>query len=147
MMKERLKDDLMVSMKAKDKDRSTLIRMIQAEIKNAEILNRRDLTEDETLAVVNKVKVQTKESLDMYEAAGTNPEATEKNRRWLDLVMGYLPSQLTAEEVRAIVQTIVDQNGLKGKQDMGKLMSLLMPQIKGKFDGREANKIVSEVLG
>ena len=147
MMKERLKDDLMVSMKAKDKDRSTLIRMIQAEIKNAEILNRRDLTEDETLAVVNKVKVQTKESLDMYEAAGTNPEATEKNRRWLDLVMGYLPSQLTAEEVRAIVQTIVDQNGLKGKQDMGKLMPLLMPQIKGKFDGREANKIVSEVLG
>lgn len=145
-IKENLTSRMKTAMKNKSKNELTIIRMIQSDIKNAEIKALRDLSEDEITAVIDKVKVQTSESHEMYKNAG-NVEQTEKHAEWLAVIADFLPKQLTEDEVRTIISGVIAEKGLSGKKDIGKVMPVIMPILKGKFDSKKINPLVVELLG
>ncbi|MCF8011887.1 MAG: GatB/YqeY domain-containing protein [Clostridiales bacterium] len=144
-IKEQLKADMKEAMKKKEKERLAAIRLLNSAIQNKEIEQHAELEEADILSVVSKEIKQTKESIEAYEKAG-NSEEVEKLRARVETLEGYLPRQMTEEEVRELVNSIIEQNNIQGKQDKGKLMKVLMPEVKGKADNKMVSSIVDEML-
>ena len=145
-LKARLNADMISAMKAKDKSRLSIIRMVRSDIKNLEIKDKKELGDEEVISVIQKVTKQTNESLEAFEKANTNPEKIAELKYYLTVLENYLPKQLSEEEVKAIVEKVIAESGLTSKKDMGKVMGALMPFVKGRADGKLVNKIVSEIL-
>jgi uncharacterized protein YqeY len=142
---ERLDQDMKQAMKAKDKLRLSVIRMVRTAIKNAEIDQKRTLSEDEVIAVLNRELKQSRDSLQAFEAGGRQ-DLIEEVQQKIAVLMDYLPQQMSEEELRAIVQSTIAETGASGKKDMGKVMSALMPKVKGRADGKLVNQIVTQEL-
>ena len=138
-------DDLKTAMKSKDKLRLSVIRMVRAKIKNAEIEKRDALTDDEVLKVIARDVKQHKESITAF-TDGNRPELAEKEEAELAMLMEYMPQQMSRDEVVAIVKQVIDEAGATGPQDKGKVMGKIMAQVSGKADGKEVNEIVMELL-
>ena len=145
-LKERLESDYVEAMKARDKLRVSTIRLVLAEIKNEEIAKRDALDEEELLGIVAREARKRKESIAEFEKGGRQ-DLVDKEKRELTLIEGYLPEQLTEEEVRKLVEETIEEVGAASAADLGKVMGKLMPGLKGKFDGKKANQIVRETLG
>jgi uncharacterized protein YqeY len=142
---ERLDQDMKQAMKAKDKLRLSVIRMVRTAIKNAEIDQKRTLSEDEVIAVLNRELKQSRDSLQAFEAGGRQ-DLIEEVQQKIAVLMDYLPQQMSEEELRAIVQSTIAETGASSKKDMGKVMSALMPKVKGRADGKLVNQIVTQEL-
>ncbi|SDW14636.1 hypothetical protein SAMN05444487_101388 [Marininema mesophilum] len=142
---ERLTDDMKAAMKNKDKNRLTVIRMVRSSIKNKEIELKRPLTEDEALSVVAKEYKQHQDSLAEFVQANRD-DLAEKARSEMAILKDYLPEPLTEEEVRRMVQEVIAQTGATSRADMKKVMTRLMPQVKGRADGKTVNRLVQESL-
>ncbi|MFE8703214.1 GatB/YqeY domain-containing protein [Cytobacillus sp. FJAT-54145] len=142
---ERLNNDMKQAMKNKEKDKLTVIRMIKASIQNEEIKLGRELTNDEELTVLSREVKQRKDSLHEFDKAGRE-DLVEKLRTELLYVEEYMPQQLTEEELSEIIKTVISEVGASSKAEMGKVMSMLMPQVKGKADGSLVNKLVQQHL-
>lgn len=145
-LKERLDSDYVEAMKARDKLRVSTIRLVLAEIKNEEIAKRDALDDEELLGIVAREARKRKESIAEFEKGGRQ-DLVDKEKRELTLIEGYLPEQLTEEEVRKLVEETIEEVGAASAADLGKVMGKLMPGLKGKFDGRKANQIVRDALG
>lgn len=145
-LKEQLMNDMKDAMRSKEKDKLKLIRMVQADIQNAEIKQKSELSEDQVISILVKTVNEVKESLGHFENEGTNVVEIDKNKYWLHILYDYLPEQLNEEEVRSMIKDIVKENGYEGKKDMKHVMPLINNLIKGKFDGKEAQKLVVEIL-
>jgi uncharacterized protein YqeY len=133
------------AMKNKEKAKLSVIRMIKASIQNEAIKFGHDLSEDEELTVLSREVKQRKDSLHEFEKAGRE-DLVEKIRTELQYVDVYMPKQLTEEELSAIVQETISEVGAVSKADMGKVMSAIMPKVKGKADGSLVNKLVQQHL-
>ncbi|MDK2901188.1 putative protein YqeY [Koleobacter methoxysyntrophicus] len=144
-LKDRLLNDMKESMKNKDKDRLSVIRMARAAILNAEKEKMRELEEGEVIEVLAREVKQRKESLPEFEK-GNRPDLVEKIQREIDVLMEYLPKQLTETEIEDIVRQTIMELGANSLKDMGKVMGKLMPQLKGRADGSLVNKIVKQLL-
>lgn len=145
-LQERLTDDMKQAMRAKDKNRLTTIRMVKASLQNEAIkLGKQDLTEDEELTVFNREMKQRKDSLREFESAGRE-DLVAKVAEEISFLEVYMPKQLSEEEVLAIVQAAMAQTNASAPSDMGKVMGVVMPQVKGKADGGLVNRIVKEQL-
>lgn len=142
---ERLNEDMKQAMKDKDKFRLSTIRMVRASIKNYEIELRRPLSDEELLQIVSRELKQRKDSLQDFERAGRDDLAS-KMKAEIEIISGYLPEQLTEEEIKAIVIQTIQETGASSKADMGKLMGALMPKVKGRADGKLVNQLVQQVL-
>lgn len=140
-----LNEDMKTAMRAKDKESLTTIRMIKAAIQNEEISKGSELNSDEEIAIVSREKKQRLESLNEFEKAGRD-DLVEKLNRELEIVDKYLPEQLSEDEVRDIVNETIDEVGAESMQDMGKVMSTIMPKVAGRADGGTINKLVREEL-
>jgi len=145
-LRDRLNEDMKTAMKAKDKYRLGIIRMMKNEIAKREIDERRDLTEDESIAAITGYKKVVTQQLEYAENAG-DAEKSEEFKAELAIVNEYLPQQLTAAEVEALIQSLIEQHGFSGVKDKGNLMKVLMPEVKGKADGKLVNETVSKLLG
>ena len=145
-LKERLNADMITAMKAKDKSRLSIIRMVKSDIKNLEIKDKKELGDEEVITVLQKATKQTNESLEAFEKVNTNQEKIAELKYYLTVLEGYLPKQLTEAEIKVIVERVINESGLTSKKDMGKVMGALMPFVKGRADGKLVNKIVSEIL-
>lgn len=145
---ERINEDMKAAMKAKDegKERLSTIRMAKAALKNAEIDKRRPLTDDEVIEVLAREVKQRRDAIAEY-GAGAGAEYVQKLEGEIAVLMDYLPQQLTEAEVRALVQEAVQATGAASVKEMGKVMGVLMPKVKGRADGKLVNQIVKEVLG
>ncbi|MBU4349645.1 GatB/YqeY domain-containing protein, partial [bacterium] len=121
------------------------LRLIRAAIKNAEISKKDKLTEDEVIGIVNNFLKKLEESLDIF-IQGQRPELAEKAKKEIEIVKKYLPEQLSEEEVEKIVKDTIMKFGFKGLQDIGPAMKEVMPQLKGKADGKIVNKMVRDLL-
>lgn len=141
-VKERIRDELNAARRSKDKLRTTVLSTVLSEIRNREIELGREATDDDVIGVVARGIKQRKESAAQMREAG-RPELAEREEREAELLDAYTPSALTADEVRAMVQEIV----AGGADNMGAVMGQLMPRIRGRFDGGEANRIVRDELG
>lgn len=138
---ERIRSDLNDSRRQRDKLRTTVLTTMLSEVRNREIDERRELKEDEVVAVVSKQIKQRRESAEQMRAGGRE-ELAEKEEREAELLGAYMPEQMSEDEVRAIVREAIEG----GAADMGAVMGRIMPRIKGRFEGREANRIVREEL-
>lgn len=146
-IKEKLNQDLKVAMKSKDKETLTTIRLITSTIKNKEIEVKKELKDEEVFPIIQKEMKQTQESIEGYEKApGDYDRVIQELKTRLDVLKNYLPKQLTEEEITVIVKEAITKTGAVGKSEMGKVMGLVMPQVKGKADGKLVNKIVLNEL-
>ena len=143
---ERLNSDMKQAMKDKDKDKLSVIRMMKASLQNEGIkLGKQELSEDEELTVLSRELKQRKDSLQEFDKAGRQ-DLTEKLHAEIAVVESYMPKQLSEEELDALVAEAIAQTNATSKADMGKVMSAIMPKVKGKADGSLVNKLVLQHL-
>lgn len=142
---ERLTDDMKQAMKNKDKLKLSVIRMVKSAIKNEEINQSKELSDDEVLTVLTRELKQRRDSLQEFEKAGRDDLAAA-SRDEIAVLMEYMPEQLGEEDIRKLVAEAVEQTGASSKKDMGKVMGVLMPKVKGRADGALVNKVVQELL-
>ncbi|MEY8661450.1 GatB/YqeY domain-containing protein [Ligilactobacillus faecis] len=140
-----LQKDMVAAMKAKDKDRLGTVRMLKAAVTNEQINVGHDLTSDEEISVLSRELKQRKDSLEEFKAAGRS-EAVQKLEEEIKVVESYLPKQLSADEVKTVVEETIEQVKATSKADFGKVMGAVMPKLKGKADGKLVNSTVMSLL-
>lgn len=146
-IKDLLTEDMKQAMKDKEsgKLRLSVIRMARANIKNIEIDEKRELNDDEVLAVLMKEVKMRQDSLEEFTKAGRD-ELAEQAKQEIAILRKYLPEQLADDELRALVQEAIDETGAASQKDMGKVMAAVMPKTKGRADGKRINAMVRELL-
>jgi len=146
-IKEQLTNDMKQAMKDKEagKLRLSVIRMVRASIKNAEIERKKELSDAEVLDVIAKEVKMRRDALEEYKKAD-RPDLIENLEKEIAILMQYLPEQLSETEIRGLVAAAVAQTQAASIKDIGKVMAVLMPQIKGRADGKIVNAIVREML-
>jgi uncharacterized protein YqeY len=144
-LSERLNEDMKLAMKSQSKFKLSVIRMVRAAIKNIEIDQRKTLDDQEVLDVLSREIKQRRDSLQEFEKAGRD-DLAETVKAEIDILIEYLPQQLSEEEVKAIVQQTIQEVGASSKADMGKVMGALMPKVKGRADGKIVNQAVQQLL-
>lgn len=144
-LKENLAQDLKLSMKEKDIIRKNIVQGIRAAILQIEKDNRIELDDQGVIDVIAKELKKRRDVLPEYEKSGREDLITQLNRE-IEIVMGYLPSQLSEDELDEIIKKAVETTGASTKRDMGKLMAAVMPQVKGRADGKLVNKLASKYL-
>jgi len=142
---DQLIDDQKKAMKAKEKLRLNVIRSLRSELKNAEIANKGVLTKEEALSVLQREIKRRKEALADYEKAN-RPTLLKDLEEEIEILSSYLPPQLSEEEIKKMAREAIEKTGVSSKKDMGKVMSDLMPKVKGKAGGSLVKKCVDELL-
>ncbi|NEW05201.1 GatB/YqeY domain-containing protein [Paenibacillus sp. SYP-B3998] len=145
-LSDRLNEDMKQAMKSQDKFKLSVIRMVRSTIKNSEIDLKRALDDNEVLDVLTREIKQRRDSLQEFAKAGRD-DLADNLKAELVILAEYMPQQLSEEEVKVIVQQTIQQVGASSKADMGKVMTALMPQVKGRADGKIINQLVQQLLG
>ena len=144
-LKQQLTDDMKAAMKAGEKDRLGVIRLVNAAIKQKEVDERVEMTDPLVLAVLEKMVKQRKDSIAQYEAAGREDLAAVE-RYELTVIDAYLPAKLGEAEILAAIDAAITETGAAGPADMGKLMAVLKPKLAGQADMGEVSKLVKQRL-
>ena len=144
-LSQRLNEDMKQAMKSQDKFKLSTIRMVRSAIKNVEIDVKRTLNDDEVLEILGREIKQRKDALQEFENA-SRFDLVDNLKHEIDILSVYLPTQLTEEEIIAIVRETIQEAGATSKADMGKVMGALMPKVKGRADGKLVNAIVQQNL-
>ncbi len=139
-------NDMKAAMKAKDKLKVDTIRMVNAAIKNAEINGKKELSEGEVVEVITREIKMRRDALEEYKKAN-RPEELAKLEEEINILMEYMPEQLSETELRQVIQETIIETGAQSAKDMGKVMGALMPKVKGKADGKLVSSLVKELLG
>lgn len=132
-LKDQLKDQQKLAMLARDKARLGTIRLLMAEIKQREVDSRIELNDEDILAVVTKMVKQRRDSISQFEAAGRQDLADIESAEIL-VLQEFLPQQLTADEIAALIEQAIAESGAAVMADMGKVMAILKPKIQGRAD-------------
>ena len=145
MLQEKLMDDLTAAMKGRDKLRHLVISLVRAAIKNAEIAQQRTMEDPDVLGIIAKEAKLRRESIEEFKK-GNRPDLVAKEEAELAILLEYLPKQMSRDEIIAAARQVIAEVGAQGPADKGKVMPKLMPQLKGKAEGREINDIVTKLL-
>ncbi|WP_295887648.1 GatB/YqeY domain-containing protein [uncultured Thiohalocapsa sp.] len=146
MLKQHLTDDMKAAMKAGDKPRLGVIRLINAAVKQREVDERIELDDTQVLSVLEKMVKQRRDSIAQYEAAGRDDLASGE-RFELGIIQGYLPEALSETEVEGLIDEALAATGAASMRDMGKLMGWLKPQLQGRADMGDVSQRVKARLG
>lgn len=146
-LKEKLTEDMKQAMRDKEsgKLRLSVIRMVRANIKNVEIDRKQELSNDEVLDVLAKEVKLRRDAVEEFNK-GNRPDLVESLEQEVAILMNYLPEQLSEAEVRTLVESAVAETQAVSPKEMGKVMAVLMPKVKGRADGKLVNTIVREML-
>ena len=142
---EQVSKELLEAMKSKDPVRVSTLRMLVSAIRYKEVEKKKALAEGDILEVIQGEAKRRRESMTEFEKAGRR-DLVSKEEAELNVLKVYLPPPLSETELKALVQSAVESAGAKGPQDMGRVMSVIMPQIKGRADGKQAQQLVKELL-
>jgi uncharacterized protein len=148
-LKETISQDLKNAMKSGEKLRLETLRTIRAALMEKEIEKRgsgNPMSPEDELGVLTTAAKKRKESIEQFQNGG-RPELAEQERQELAIIQEYLPKQMSQEELEKAVRDIVSQSGAAGPGDFGKVMPLVMKQLKGKADGRLIQETVKKLLG
>ena len=145
-LKQQILDDIKTAMKAGDKERLVTLRMLSAAIKQREVDERIEMDDTQTLAVVEKMIKQRRESIRLYEE-GSRPELAAKEQAEIEILDTYMPEQLSETELDTMIQEAIDQTGASDMKDMGKVMGVLKPKIQGKADMGAVSARIKARLG
>jgi len=144
-LKQKLADDLKQALRGGDKVRCSVIRLVVAAIQNAEIARQTALSDADILGIIAKEVRQHQESIEAFKQ-GSRQDLVDQEEVELAILKGYLPQQMTREEIIEAARRIIEEVGAQGPGDKGKVMPKLIAQLKGKADGREINAVVTELL-
>ena len=144
-LKQKLQEDLKSSMKNKDTVKKSVITLIRASIKQYEVDNRVELGDDEIVDLIAKQLKQTRDSRDEFAKAGRE-DLVEKADAEIEILKEYLPQQLSEEELNKIVISTISEVGATSMKDMKKIMTSIMPKVKGRADGKLINELVKKNL-
>jgi uncharacterized protein YqeY len=144
-LRQKLTDDLKQALRDGDKVRRSVIRLVIAAIRNAEIARQATLEDADILGVIAKEIRQRKESIEAFKL-GKRPDLVAQEEAELAILEEYLPRQMTREEITAEARRVITEVGAQGPGDKGKVMPELIAQLKGKADGQEINAVVTELL-
>ena len=143
MTNEELQKEMIAAMKAKDKVRLSIIRQVKAEVKNIEVNERRDVTEEDVNSMIKRLIKQTSETLEMSIKAGTDQERTDNLTEQVKILESLLPA---GEELEALIEQVIAELGATSKKQMGQVMGALGKATGGNFDKPAAAKIVGAKL-
>jgi len=144
-LQEKLAADQVKAQKSGDKVRLSTIRMARAALKNAEIAKGGPLDESNIIEVLAREAKQHRESIAEFTKGGRQ-DLVGKEEAELAVLLEYLPKQMGRDEILALAKDVIQKTGARGPSDKGKVMGQLMPQLKGRADGKEVNEVVSELL-
>jgi len=144
-LKQKLSAELREAMKAGDKRRVGVLRMLFSVIKNAEIEKQGELDEPEILGLISKECKKRTESIEAFKN-GNRQDLVEQEEAELIILKGYLPEQLSREEITEAAREAISQAGANTPQEKGKVMAILMPKMKGRADGKVISEVVNELL-
>jgi len=142
---QRLDDDLKRAIKSSDKLKTSVLRMVKAAIKNRQVEKQRELSEEEIISVILTLSKQRRESIELFSKGGRE-DLADKEKQEISILQAYLPSQLTQEELDRLIIESIQESSAEGIKDIGKVMRLLMPKVKGTADGKMVNQRVKELL-
>jgi uncharacterized protein YqeY len=142
---QRIRTDLEQSLRKGDKVRCSVLRMVLASVRNAEIAQQKDLDDGGIIPVVEKEAKMRRESIEAFEK-GNRPDLVAQEKAELTILLEFLPEQISREEIVAAARKVISELGAIGPKDRGKVMSQLMPQLRGKAQGQEVSDVVSELL-
>lgn len=144
-MRQKILDDIIAAMKSKDKETLTVLRMVKGAMQLEEINKKRELNDDEVIAVIAKQIKTRKESIVEFEK-GNRTDLIDQANAEIEILNKYMPEQLSIEEITKVVEEVFEAVKPQGQSDMGKIMGQLNGRLKGKADMSEVNKIVREKL-
>lgn len=145
-LKTRVYDDVKTAMKAGEKERLAMLRMLTAELKQREVVESTELTDAVVQGAVEKMIKQRRDSETQFRN-GNRPELADKEAREIQMLMVYLPQQLTEAEVVELVKQAVTETGATSGKDMGKVMGWLKPKVQGKTDMGKLSGLIKTELG
>lgn len=145
-MKNKIQASMIAAMRAKDQSRLGTIRLIQAAIKQQEIDDQVVLTDEQILAMLDKMIRQRKESIKQFQAANRD-DLVEKESAEMDVIQQFLPEPLSSEEIEAFVKQAIQETGAESVRDMAKIMAILKPKVQGRADIGELGQFIKSLLG
>lgn len=145
MIKEKLAQDQKEALKSGDSSKRTLIGMVLSAVKNKEIEKHGELADDEVVAVIASEIKKRKDSIAQFEGGG-RPELAEGEKKEIEVLMAYMPEQLSDDVVRDEVKKAITETGSAGPKDMGKVIAAVMAKIKGQAEGGKVSQMVKEEL-
>jgi uncharacterized protein YqeY len=144
-LKFRIQEDVKNAMRAREREQLGALRLVTAAIKQKEIDERVELSDEQVLAVLDKMVKQRRESLEQYAKAG-RADLAEKEQFELDLIQAYLPEQLDEAELTGLIQTVITELGASSIRDMGQVMNALRGQVQGRADMKAVSQAVKTQL-
>ena len=144
-LKTKLAEDLQSSMKQREAVKVSTLRLLISAIRNKEIEKKKSFADGDVLEVIQAEAKSRKESIEQYTQANRK-DLADKEAAELQVLVAYLPEPMSAEQLRDLVQSTLLEVGAKGPQDMGRIMSVLMPKIKGRADGKQAQQVIQQIL-
>lgn len=144
-MRQTILNDIIEAMKSKDKEKLTVLRMVKGAMQLEEINKKSELNDEEVIAVISKQIKTRKESIVEFEKGNRNDLIEQVNKE-IEILNNYMPEQLSEDEVNKIIEEAFDEIKPTGMSDMGKIMGLINPKLKGRADMSSVSKIVREKI-
>ena len=144
-LSEKIRADLEQALRQRDKMRCSVLRLVLANVKNTEIAQQKTLDDQGVLGAIIRETKQRHESIEAFEK-GNRQDLADKEKAELAILMEYLPEQISHDDIVTAARKVIEEVGATGPGDKGKVMSRLIPQMKGKAEGQEVNAVVSELL-
>ncbi len=145
MLKEKLQQDIKDALKSGDSKKRMVLGMVLAAIKNKEIEKRSELSDDDVIAVISTEIKKRRDSVEQFEKGG-RPELAEGEKQEAEMLVAYMPEQMSEEAVRNEIKKTITETGIKDVKEMGKLIGAVMAKVKGKADGQMVSRLVKEEL-
>ena len=143
-LEERLLEDMKSAMKAGQKTELATIRMLRAQLKDARISKGADLTQEDVEAALQQAAKRRREAIELF--LGNRQDLVDKEQNEIEIISKYLPRQLSEDEIKTLIAGMINKLGISDEKDIGKLMGSLMPQVKGKADGKVVQQLARTAL-
>ena len=144
-LKERIDQDMRMAQKSGEKLKLSLTRLLKSDIGYKEIEKGKELSDEEVLEVLTSSAKKHRDSIEQFRKGGRE-DLVKQEEDELKLILGYMPEQLGTEELGKLVEEAITETGAEGEKDMGKVMKVLMPKVKGRADGKAVSLLVSSRL-
>lgn len=142
---QRIEEDFKSALKQSDKLKISALRLVKATIKNKQIEKQADLTDDDIVSLLSTLIKQRKESIDLF-SKGNRWDLVEKEKQELEILQSYMPEELSNEELDSLIRQAIADTNVSDVKEIGKVMKILMPRIKGRADGKVVSQKVKEIL-
>ena len=145
-IKTQISDNIKEAMRQKDKERLAALRLILASFKQKEIDERIELKDEHSIAILNKMAKQHRDSIEQFGKANRD-DLIKKEQQELDVIESYLPKKMPSEKIDLLIEEVISETGASSPKDMGKVMGLLKGKLQGRADMSEVSKLIKDKLG